>query len=321
VREPRSRAFVAALFALACALTLSVVPTPFYLIAPGSAVDLTTRVVVEGRRPPARRYYLTDVTVTRLPALLLPARFLPGVRIVGRDEIVPAGETPRSYDRLLYDAMGNSQNTAAFVAERAAGLAVPEPAEDVLVAGLQPASPAAGRLEPGDRLVRIAGRAIRSTADVSRAVEAAPRGRPVPIAVERDGRIRTAAVVPLATGAGPRLGVLVRTRLERPRLPVPVRFALDGITGSSGGLMFALSIYAQLRASGGGPPVAGTGTLDREGRVGPIEGTLQKYVAARQAGAALFFVPRRNAPELTGQTGPRVVPVASFDEARRALGE
>jgi PDZ domain-containing protein len=309
------------LVALACVLALSVVPTPYYAISPGNAVDLTSRVAVEGRSPPRRRFFLTDVAVTRIPALLLAARFLPGIRIVRRDEIVPAGETPRSYDRLLYDAMGNSQNVAAFVAERAAGFAIPEPLEDVIVAALQPGSPATGRLRAGDRLRSVAGTAIGSAADVSRAVDSAPRGRPLAIGIERDGLMRTVAVRPLATAAGPRLGVLVRGRLERPQLPVPVRFSLDGITGSSGGLMFALAIYAQLRAGGAGPAVAGTGTLDRDGRVGPIEGTLQKFIAARRAGAALFLVPRQNYAEIAGQVGPRIVPVSSFSEARRALGE
>jgi PDZ domain-containing secreted protein len=274
---------------------------------------------VEGFAPARRRFYLTDVTIARASVLLLGARIWPGVRIVRRDAVIPAGQTPRSYDRLLYDAMSDSQNAAAFVAERAAGYAVPKPAELVLVAGLLPGSHAAGVLRPDDRLVRIGNRTIRTSSDVSLALKAAKSHAPISLLIERSGRPSIVAVRPVETAAGRRLGVLVRTRLLAARLPIAVRFTIGDIRGSSGGLMFALAIYAQLRKTNPGLPVAGTGTLDGDGRVGPIEGTLQKLIAAKRAGAALFLVPRRNYAEIASQRGIRVVPVTTFREALAAL--
>jgi PDZ domain-containing protein len=40
--------------------------------------------------------------------------------------------------------------------------------------------------------------------------------------------------------------------------------------------------------------VAGTGTIDEQGRVGSIGGIQQKIVAAADAGAKIFFVPPGN---------------------------
>ena len=107
---PRLRwsAFALALTAAALAGLLAVTPTPFWLIGPGNAVDLSTRVAVVGYAPPRDRYYLTDVTVTRASALLLAEGLAPGIRVVREDALVPRGESPLLYDRLLADAMRES---------------------------------------------------------------------------------------------------------------------------------------------------------------------------------------------------------------------
>ena len=44
----------------------------------------------------------------------------------------------------------------------------------------------------------------------------------------------------------------------------------------------------------GGTDIAGTGTIDADGRVGPIGGIQQKIVAAADAGAKIFLVPPAN---------------------------
>jgi PDZ domain-containing protein len=117
----------------------------------------------------------------------------------------------------------------------------------------------------------------------------------------------------------PRLGVAVATRTEVPNLPIPVRYSLGNIAGSSGGLMFALEIYAALRDTAPGEAVAGTGTLAVDGSVGPIEGVAQKMLAARRAGCRIFLVPRDDASAVASTTGMRTIPVSNFNDAVRAL--
>jgi PDZ domain-containing protein len=85
--------------------------------------------------------------------------------------------------------------------------------------------------------------------------------------------------------------------------------------------MFALQIYGALRAERlrGATTIAGTGTLRPDGSVQPIEGALQKLIAARRAGASVFLVPRRNYPDVARERGLRVIPVDSFRGALAAL--
>ncbi len=319
--DRRGRFFARGIATLVVALGLSFVPTPYYLIAPGKAVELATRVSVEGRPPPLRRFYLTDVTVARASVLLLAACVWPGVRIVRRDVLVPAGESARGYDRAMVDAMGESQIAAAIVAERAAGYRVPEPPRQVVAVDFLPASRADGILAAGDALTRVNGVAIRDVGDVAGALRGVAPGTPVAVSIVRAGRAIARRVVTIPGLHGARLGVLLARRTSRPALPVPVQYAMGDIAGSSAGLMFALEIYTSLRPGAARDPIAGTGTLTTDGRVGPIEGARQKLIAAERAGAATFLIPRENYPELTHDDNSkiRVIPVTTFADALAAI--
>jgi PDZ domain-containing protein len=63
----------------------------------------------------------------------------------------------------------------------------------------------------------------------------------------------------------------------------------------------------------GGAQVAGTGTIDAAGTVGPIGGIRQKMYGAVGAGATYFLAPRDNCDEVVGHvpSGLRVFSVAA----------
>jgi PDZ domain-containing protein len=318
-RDGRRSAFVAATAAVVLIGGLALFPTPFYLLSPGTAVDLSRSVAVEGHVPTRRRFYLTDVTVTHASLLLLLAGFVPGTRIVKHELLVPAGQTMQSYDRVLSAAMDDSQHVAAYVAERAAGLPLGAPSSRVEILDFTPASRAGRILQVGDRLAFVAGRKIRHTGDVSQALEPLPAGTRVLVKIERDGRETTFQVPTIRTPAGTRFGIAVGERTITPELPVPVHFSLANVEGPSGGLMFALAIYAELTGDRRAlPPVAGTGTISADGTVGPIEGTQQKIIAAERAGASTFLVPLQNYKDVRNERGITVVPVATFAQALAA---
>ena len=58
----------------------------------------------------------------------------------------------------------------------------------------------------------------------------------------------------------------------------------DDIGGPSAGLIFSLGVYDTLTPGSltGGTDIAGTGTIDAQGRVGPIGGIQQKIVGGRR---------------------------------------
>lgn len=290
-------------------------------MAPGYAVDLRSRVIVDGYPAPLERYYLTNVVIFPATALMLAARVIPGVRLVERDAIAPAGVTLQQYDRVLDDAMSTSQDIAAVVAERAAGFQVETPAQSVVIERILPDSKAGNVLRAGDVVLSIEGRPVAVTADVAKAIRGLAPGSTVRAVVRRRGRTVSVRAATIATETGTRLGIALVVRSLKPQLPVAVRFDLKNISGSSGGLMFALEIYGALRPHrpAGTDSISGTGTLAFDGSVGPIEGAEQKVIAAKRAGATIFFVPRENFAAVSAERGIRVVPVGTFSDALSAL--
>jgi PDZ domain-containing protein len=71
----------------------------------------------------------------------------------------------------------------------------------------------------------------------------------------------------------------------------------------------------------GGDLVAGTGTIDETGAVGPIGGIQLKAISAEDLGADLFLVPARNCAELlaAGEPGVATARVEDLADALTAL--
>jgi PDZ domain-containing protein len=317
-RRSRVQFYIAA----ACvAAAISFAPTPYSLILPGSAIDVRDVLTVTGHKPPTERYYMTDVTLQeRVSPLLLLEGFMPGSRIVHTDDVVPQGVSIGQFDDIMKHAMDESQSIAAVVAERAANLDVKIPDSSVAIVRFEPRSAAQIKLRPGDVLRSVNGKPISTSVTVQNALFKLKPGDPVNVTFERKGKMLQARVNTMAIKGEARLGVYLLATFDPPRLAVPVKFKPFNVSGSSGGLMFAMDIYRTLKPSASqAAKIAGTGTITYDGIVGPIEGAPQKLIAARRAGATMFFVPRENYGEIAGSHDIKIVPVHTFDEALKAL--
>lgn len=104
--------------------------------------------------------------------------------------------------------------------------------------------------------------------------------------------------------------------------PVAIDFDEGSVLGDSAGLMMALELYYQLRADGPGTDllIAGTGTLEPDGTIRPVDGIAQKIHASRAAGARVFLLPRANLADVDeAAAGMRLIPVDTFEQALAAL--
>ncbi|MBQ1163111.1 hypothetical protein KBZ21_34455 [Streptomyces sp. A73] len=118
-------------------------------------------------------------------------------------------------------------------------------------------------------------------------------------------------------------------QLHRSPEKVRVRLRLGDVGGPSAGLFFALGIVDKLDGDGaghgltGGRTVAGTGTIDANGKVGAVGGIPLKTQAARRDGATYFLLPKAQCGEAQAQlpSGLRLVPVGSLQGALDALKE
>jgi PDZ domain-containing protein len=87
--------------------------------------------------------------------------------------------------------------------------------------------------------------------------------------------------------------------------------------------MFTLGIIDKIKPDDltGGVVIAGTGTIDDDGNVGPIGGIPQKLVAAKRDGAKVFLTPAANCAEAMRNSVPGLpmAKVATSDDALAAL--
>ncbi|MEW2161858.1 S16 family serine protease [Streptomyces sp. NPDC007084] len=108
---------------------------------------------------------------------------------------------------------------------------------------------------------------------------------------------------------------------------VKVTLKLADVGGPSAGLLFSLGIVDKLDGDGsggdltGGRVVAGTGTIDADGKVGAVGGVALKTQAARRDGATVFLVPRAECSDAKTELpkGLRLIPVTTLKGAVDSL--
>ncbi len=237
--------------------------------------------------------------------------------VVPEEELFPKGVTSTEVDHESAAEMADSQQEAIAVALRATGQKVPEV---VSIGELTKDSPARGVLKAGDVVVAIDGKPVATPDAVRAAVRAHKPGERVVFTVRRGG-LRKVLPVTTANAKGISVvGVLMRTEFV---FPVQVSINAGDVGGPSAGLMFSLAVYDKLTPGPltGGANIAGTGTIDSAGNVGPIGGIQQKLVGAKRGHATWFLAPADNCKEVVGHVpeGLRVVKVATFNQARGAV--
>lgn len=341
-RRRRSRAAVAGIWALAVALfallALTLLPTSFVIQRPGPVFN--TLGSVEGADgevplisvagaetfPTSGALDLLTVQVVgsreRTPSWfeLAVAWFDPAKAVLPVDEVFPAGQSTEERNEESAVMMVDSQKEATAAALTDLGYDV-NPM--VRVHSLTDDSAAQGVLEPDDVIRAANGTPVTDT-DALREVINAGAGAPVELTVERDGATLTEQVTPKASTVDGRTVWLIGvSTLHDYDFPIDVTIQLDNVGGPSAGMMFALGIIDTLTPGelNGGDNVAGTGTIDAAGAVGPIGGIRQKMFGAVDAGATWFLAPAANCDEVVGHVPPglRVFSVERLDDALDAL--
>jgi PDZ domain-containing protein len=238
--------------------------------------------------------------------------------------LLPPGTTEAERDRQNEADMERSEQIASVVALRALGYEVKATPTGVLVTGVSPDAPAAGKLEAGDVIVGVDGTAVRTPDRLRLEIGRREPGDVVRLAVRRDGRRVDLTVGTVPSPADPHrpiVGIQVDQAADI-ALPIEVDIDLGKVGGPSAGLPFALEIARKLgRDVTDDCRVAATGELALDGTVIPVGGVLQKTYGARRADVDVFLVPvgENAATAREHADDVRVIPVQSFQQALRAL--
>lgn len=323
---------VGMLLTAALAGVLVVLPAPYAVTSPGPTRDVlgeadgTPLIQVEGADtyPSSGELRLTTISGTGGPGYpsyvsTVLRGWASGTSVVRPvEEVFPPDATQDEIDESNAELMVSSQENATVAALTELGYEVPA---TLVVAGTVEGTDAEGTLEEGDVLTAMDGETLPDYQTLVRRLQDITPGDVVTLTVTRHGRSRD---VEVTTGeredGGAQIGVYVNPSFD---LPVDVTISIDGIGGPSAGTMFALGIVDLLTPEdeADGEVIAGTGTIDVTGAVGPIGGIRQKLAGARRDGAAWFLAPEGNCEQVVGHVpdGLRVVRVATLHEAREAI--
>ncbi len=278
-------------------------------------------VHIRGKRPTGSgTIYFVDVR--ERPAQLIE-RLLPWARPDG-SSLVPAPADSSLDRRLSQLDMSDSQKIAPYVALKLLGYHVNARSKGVTVLEVNENGPAATVLQPGDLILAVDGRPVKTVADLHSLLTRKRPGERVTLRFRRGNAIHQQTLTTTASATDPNqavVGIVVSDTLQV-ELPVDITFDARGIGGPSAGLAFALEILKELgRNVAHGHKIAATGALSPDGRVLEIGGVKQKTLGARRAHVDAFLVPAGdNAREARRYAdGLRIIPVENVQQALRAL--
>ena len=249
-----------------------------------------------------------------------------------REVILPDGVTPQELSEISIQNMRTSENVAIAVALKNIGYEIESKGDGVAVVGLLEDSPVKDKLKKGDLINSINNNDIYSATEFISTLRTYSIGETVSIGLLReiDGikeqiYIKTTLIEHVEYEGEPMVGFLATTVNERFDFPFEIDIKTGNVGGPSAGLMMALNVYNNLIPEDitNSKIIAGTGTIEIDGSVGPVGGIKQKIIAAKRAGAELILVPVANFEEAqpfeTDKTA--IVAVDSFDEALAVISQ
>ncbi len=275
-----------------------VVPLPVVEYVPGTPTSIPPLIELDGIET-----FELDGDVKLLTVLLRQQPTMPALgavlsrdrSLVRYDEVYPPGTDRSEVLRLERERFARQFDIAVAVGAAAAGVET-ELVTEVVVVQVLPGSPASGNLAPGDVVLAVDGEPLASAEQLQAISRTGQEGDELTLTVRHAGEQRE-VTLSLSTFGGvtePRLGVAIQTAVEEARLPFEVSLR-EGtrIGGPSAGLMTAVTVFDLLTADDllRGRQIAGTGSLDADGRVGPVGGIPAKLRAAAAEGAELVLVP------------------------------
>nr|WP_308200926.1 PDZ domain-containing protein [Actinoplanes sp. M2I2] len=315
-----------ALITALLAVGVMAAPLPYVVLKPGPTVNTlgsdngaeVIQVTDAKTTTSAGQLRLTTVNVQSQVELVwaISSWFTSSDAVVPRELIYPPDRTEKQVEQQNAEEWTESQDSAITVALTKLGYPV-----RTVVAKVTDGGAATGILRAGDVITAVDGSAVTDPSKLTELVRAKPAGTALTIAYTREGKAATAKVTTKAAEDNvPRLGIEIGTKQNA---PFKVAIDLDKIGGPSAGLMFTLGIMDKLEPADltGGKIIAGTGTIDNSGNVGPIGGIPQKLVGAKKAGAQVFLVPKGNCAEALRNAvdGLPMAEVATVDDALTAL--
>jgi PDZ domain-containing protein len=313
---------------VAFGVLLGVVTVPYVSLGPGPTfntlgkVDGKEVVDIDGTQVFPVTGHLNMTTVAQRDQLTLGQAV--ALWVSGREQLVPRDMVyPPDKSREEVEKNNTEEfETSEFKAEYAA-LGYLKYAPAVTVEVVNDDGPSHDKLQPGDAIDKVNGTPITGIDQFQDLLKKTKPGQNVVIDYRRKNALPGTTTITLGQNEDRDYGYLGVAVREAPWAPFKITFNLANVGGPSAGLMFALAVVDKLTTGDltDAKFIAGTGTIDSDGKIGAIGGITHKMLAAHEAGASVFLVPADNCAEARGgnDDGLELVKVETLGQAVDAL--
>jgi PDZ domain-containing protein len=313
---------------VAFGVLLALVTVPYVSLGPGPTFDTLGEidgkevVDIKGADVHPTTGHLNMTTVSQRDNLTLGQALTLWVsgreQLVPRDLVYPPDKSKDEIDKSNNQEFKRSEDSAEYAA---LGYLKYPPAVTAETVSKDGAS--AGKLKEGDAIDGVNGTLVTDLEQFQGLMAKTKPGDEVVLDFRRKNAAPGVTTVKLGSAPDKKQGVLGIGVVEAPWAPFTINFNLANIGGPSAGLVFSLAVIDKLTAGdlSGDRFVAGTGTINSDGKVGSIGGITHKILAAHEAGATVFLVPADNCDEAKSahQDGIDLVKVNKLGDAVDAL--
>lgn len=295
-------------------------PLPYYIEMPGSTENVEQMVKIDGTKKVDKgSLNLTTVSVAQATgASLIYAAFTDFTDVYSKQDMM-GNQSDQDYNRMNAFYMESAQNAAIYEAFKLADKPFELDYQGVYVLDVMKSSTFKNILNIADTVTGVDHQQFKSSQELMTYIKSQEIGRQLSVQYkDGSGVVKSAEgkTIKLSDGkAG--IGITLVDHTSIKSTPA-VAINAGAIGGPSAGMMFTLEIYSQLTGQDltNGRDIAGTGTIERDGKIGRIGGIDKKVATASQSGASVFLAPDDTITSAMKQADPKIK--SNYQEALAA---
>lgn len=279
------------LIVLILLVVLFTIKFPYYIDAPGGIDDVSKKIEIDGYKSEGtlNLAYVREYRAT-IPTLII-SLFNKDWKVIKEEDVLLDTEDDSSYllrDKIL---MNESISNAISVAYEYANKEIEVISNELIVTYID--KNAHTNLLVGDKIISVNDSIVTEKKDIENIINKKEINEKINIKVINNNKEYNRYAYVINQDNNKKIGILISNIREYKTDP-KVNIKVDeNESGSSGGLITALSIYNSLTKKDitNGLTIVGTGTIDLNGNIGSIGGVEYKLKSAVKSGADLFIVP------------------------------
>lgn len=284
------------LISLVAIILLFTIELPYIVEMPGGYISLNDRIKIDGKDSNSEMGMAYVTTLKGNIPFLLFSYVNSDFDIISKDSISYENESTDEMnlrDKLLFN---ESVSNATIAAYSEAGESYKINETKIMVSHVLNKD---SNLKTGDNIIKIDGKKIDNVLDIHDYLQTLSKDDEVSITIKRDNKEMELKSSLLEEDGRIIIGVNIVNNYDISTNPNVEIKSKRNESGPSGGLMMALTIYDKLTSSNlaKGDKIIGTGTISKDGLVGPIGGVKYKLIGAVNNKAKVFLCPKENYEE------------------------